>query len=390
MKFLGALLLAFFASAGFTAAQVGPLGKNGRPTNYTAYYFEQLIDHFPTSSRYAPNDNGTFQQRYWFDDTYYKPGGPIFLYIGGEVSGTSRFSNLETGIIQILMNATNGLGVILENRYYGDSYPYENSTTDNLRYLTTEQTIADNAYFAQHVVFANVTGGDNLTAPGHPWILYGGSLAGAQTAFSLVEYEDLLWGGIASSGVVHPVLAYPEWYNPIQKNGPPDCITRINNIIDNFDALVLANNTEAIQQFKEIFGLGPLSDLRDFAMTIAFPIGGPMNYPTNTWQELNWSPAADSPDFFDFCNQVTDMNAPANITAVDMQLANYTNGSPWTGLGAYANYVKEVIVSTCPSEDQIDTPDCFSTQNGTQLEPQFAILSNIIHRNILCHYRQFG
>jgi hypothetical protein len=365
MQSFKALLLAFTASIGLAAAQVGPLGKNGRPTSYTAYTFDQPIDHFQTSPRYAPNTNATFKQRYWFDDTYYKPGGPIFLYIGGEVSGSSRFSNLETGVIQILMNATGGLGVILENRYYGDSYPFENSTTDNLRFLTTEQTIADNAYFAQHATFPNVTGGNNLTAAYHPWILYGGSLAGAQTAFSLVEYEGLLWGGIAASGVIHAVVGYPEWYDPIQENGPPDCISRINNIIDKIDYLIDTNNTAAIQQLKDIFGLGTLSDLRDFAMTIAFPLGGPMNYPTNTWQELSWSPPSDNPDFFWFCNNITDMNAPANITAVDTQLANYTNGSAWTGLGAYANYVKEVIVSTCESEELINTPECFSTQNQT-------------------------
>ncbi|KIW15908.1 hypothetical protein PV08_05958 [Exophiala spinifera] len=361
------LVTAVAAFAGFTAAQVGPLGENGRPTNYTAYNFTQLIDHFPHSARYKPNDNGTFTQRYFFDPTYYKPGGPVFLYIGGETSGESRFSNLQTGIVQILMSATNGLGVILENRYYGESWPFENSTTDNLRYLTNEQTIADNAYFAQHATFPNVPGGDNLTAPGTPWILYGGSLAGAETAFSVVQYGDILWGGIAASGVVHAVHGYPEWYNPIQENGPQDCITRINKIIDKIDHLILTNNTEAIQKVKEIFGLGALSSLGDFAMTIAFPIGGPMNYPTYTWQELNWYPAYDNPDFFDFCNNITDLNAPANITAVDTQLSNYTNGSAWTGLGAYANYVKEVILPTCPSADLIGTTTagCFSTQNET-------------------------
>ena len=32
-----------------------------------------------------------------------------------------------------------------------------------------------------------------------PWILYGGSLAGAQTAFAVKTYGDILWGGIAVS-----------------------------------------------------------------------------------------------------------------------------------------------------------------------------------------------
>jgi hypothetical protein len=38
------------------------------------------------------------------------------------------------------MEKFNGLGVILENRYYGDSYPYNSSSTDELRFLTTEQS----------------------------------------------------------------------------------------------------------------------------------------------------------------------------------------------------------------------------------------------------------
>jgi hypothetical protein len=70
--------------------------------------------------------------------------------------------------------------------------------------------IADNAYFAQHATFPGVSG--NLTAPGTPWILYGGSLAGAQTAFSIKAYGDILYGGIASSGVIKVVLAYPQWW----------------------------------------------------------------------------------------------------------------------------------------------------------------------------------
>jgi hypothetical protein len=47
---------------------------------------------------------------------------------------------LICAVIQILMEQFNGLGVILENRYYGQSYPYNTSTTDELRFLTTEQS----------------------------------------------------------------------------------------------------------------------------------------------------------------------------------------------------------------------------------------------------------
>jgi hypothetical protein len=128
---------------------------------------------------------------------------------------------------------------------------------------------------------------------------------------------------------------------------------------------VAANDTKAIQEFKELFGLGTLSDIRDFAMTIAFPLGGPMNYPTNTWQELNWYPNYTTTDFFNFCSNVTNIDAPAHITALDSVLSNYTSGRDWTNLGNYANYVKENIVPLCASASLIDTTTCFSTQNKT-------------------------
>ncbi|RDW60239.1 hypothetical protein BP5796_11845 [Coleophoma crateriformis] len=338
------------------------LNQRQTTSSYPAHTIDMPIDHFPNSSRYAPHTNATFKQRYYFDSSYYKPGGPVYLYIGGETSGPSRFSNLETGIIQILMEATNGLGVILENRYYGQSYPFNSSTTDELVYLTTEQTIADNAYFAQHATFPGVNA--SLTAPNTPWILYGGSLAGAQTAFSVKTYGDILYGGIASSGTIIAKVVYPEWYAPIQKFGPSDCIASINAIVDKMDLLISRNETQAIAELKAIFGLESIPDIRDFAATIAAPIGSPMFYPTYTWQELNWDPDYGSDDFWYFCTNVTNLDAPENVTSVDYALANYTDGEAWTNLGNYARYIQEFVIPICSSGD-LNSISCFGTQDPT-------------------------
>ncbi|KAL7626655.1 hypothetical protein AAE478_003429 [Parahypoxylon ruwenzoriense] len=296
---------------------------------YGVNYFDQKINHFPDDERFtrSPLSNGTFKQRYYFDASYYKPGGPVYLYISGETSGPSRFSNLQTGIIQILMEATSGLGVILENRYYGESYPFNTSTTDELLFLTTNQTIADNAYFARNAVFPGISG--DLTAPSTPWILYGGSLAGAQTALSIKVHGDVLYGGIASSAPIQVYVGYPEWYRPIQKYAPQDCVARINKIVDNFDMLISTKKTAAVNQFKALFGLEVLTDHRDFAAAIADPIGNPGFYHSNTWQELNWNSTYGSRNFFYFCSNVTDIDAPEEITQVDYALANFTNGEPW-------------------------------------------------------------
>ncbi|KIH46916.1 hypothetical protein ANCDUO_23027 [Ancylostoma duodenale] len=40
--------------------------------------FQNKVDHFNTSN------SATYNQRYWYNDQWYKPGGPAFLMLGGE------------------------------------------------------------------------------------------------------------------------------------------------------------------------------------------------------------------------------------------------------------------------------------------------------------------
>jgi hypothetical protein len=129
--------------------------------------------------------------------------------------------------------------------------------------------IADNAYFAKHIKFPGIK--EDLTAPKTPWFMYGGSLAGAQVAFSMKTYPDIFWGGIASSGVIQAKVDYWQWYNPIQKYGPQDCVSSINAIVEKIDHVIDSGDDEAIHELKSVFGLGDLKDIRDFAQTIAFP-----------------------------------------------------------------------------------------------------------------------
>jgi hypothetical protein len=62
------------------------------------------------------------------------------MTLPGTHSAASPIQSLIRVVIQIFMEKFNGLGVILENRYYGQSYPFNTSTTDDLRFLTTEQS----------------------------------------------------------------------------------------------------------------------------------------------------------------------------------------------------------------------------------------------------------
>lgn len=147
--------------------------------SFPQYNFTQPLDHFA--------DTGfTFQQRYWVDDRYYKPGGPVIVLDSGESSGTGRLPYLQQGVVQILANATGGLGIVLEHRYYGKSVPVANFTTDSLRcvcpdcslhvliscsWLNNKQAFADSGNFMANVKVPGIS--TNITAPGTPWIYYG-------------------------------------------------------------------------------------------------------------------------------------------------------------------------------------------------------------------------
>ena len=92
-----------------------------------------------------------------------------------------------------MIEATHGIGVVFEHRYYGNSWPTSDLSTENLRFLTTDQALADEVYFAKNVVFKGLEHLD-LTAANVAYIGYGGSYAGAFNAFLRKLYPDVFWG----------------------------------------------------------------------------------------------------------------------------------------------------------------------------------------------------
>lgn len=139
-----------------------------------------LTDKYPSRVLQVPVDhlddasNATFPLRYWLDATYYKPGGPVFCLDGGETSGEDRLPFLDHGILKLLSQATNGLSIVLEHRYYGTSMPVPDLSTDNMRFLTTAQALADNAFFTKHATFNDLAGEKAEALKTAKWIHYGG------------------------------------------------------------------------------------------------------------------------------------------------------------------------------------------------------------------------
>lgn len=296
---------------------------------YTAHNFSVPIDHFHNESRYAPHSNGMFNIRYWFDDTYYKPGGPVIALMSGEDTGEDRLPYLSQGIVYELAKATNGLGLVLEHRYYGASFPVPNLSTENLRFLTTDQSLADSTYFANNVVFPGHES-QNLTASAVPWIAYGGSYAGAYTAFLRKLYPETWLGGISSSGVSEAQWNYWQYYQPIIDYGPQPCVNLTRTITAAMDHIFMhePNSTEATQ-LKELFAMDSLKHDDDFQAAMSSGI-------TN-WQARNWDPAVNYLGFHQYCH---------NLSSSEIQYPSLKNKLPLAEklltAGGYGSRAKEL------------------------------------------------
>ncbi|KAM5341533.1 hypothetical protein ACJ41O_014564 [Fusarium nematophilum] len=329
------------------------------------------VDHFHNDSIYAPHSDEEFPLRYWFDAQYYREGGPVIILASGETSGEDRLPFLDHGILAMLANATGGVGVILEHRYYGTSFPVPDLTVENMRFLSTEQALADTAYFAQNVKFPGLEH-LNLTAPEVPYIIYGGSYAGAFAAFARKIYPDVFWGGISSSGVTEAIVDYWEYYEAARLFAPGECASTTQKLTHVIDNILLGDDKNRSHTLKNAFGLDGLRD-DDFANVLTRGISG--------LQSTNWDPEEDDADFGFYCASISSdgilFASTRHLTPIvkDLLTAGGYKAEldPLTNrMLNYVGYVRNFVKSDCP-EGNVE--DCFTSRgqnNRTDLNQGWA------------------
>ncbi|KAI6476045.1 hypothetical protein MCOR17_001328 [Pyricularia oryzae] len=331
---------------------------------YPEYNLSVPIDHYHNETRYEPHADGTFPLRYWFDAQFYKPGGPVIVLSAGETSGVGRLPFLQKGIVYIMAKALGGVGVILEHRYYGTSVPTPDFSTENLRFLTTEQALADTAYFAQNVKFKGLEDYD-LSPAATPWIAYGGSYAGAFVAFLRKVYPDVFWGAISSSGVPVAIWDYWKYFEAAAVYGPAACVETTQKLTHVVDTLLLgkAGDDPTSQKVKAAFGLEFVKESADFGSAIAGGIYGLQSY--------NWDPATSSStdSFFQYCRNVSSdaVLYPATAAKRDAVRDIITEAGYGDELDVletrmlnYIGYVNLTTVSRCTARDK---STCFDSYN---------------------------
>ncbi|KAI1437330.1 serine carboxypeptidase S28-domain-containing protein [Xylaria sp. CBS 124048] len=358
---VGQLLLAAGAAASFErnrfgGMQLGPVdesiiaahaeGTSGWGT------FDQLLDHSNPAL-------GTFKQRYWYSTQFWKgPGSPIIFVNPGEQAAdgfnTTYFTSARlTGKFAQEMG---GAVIIMEHRYWGQSSPFEELTVENLQYLTLENSIKDNSYFANNFDAPFDETGKS-TAKDAPWVYTGGSYPGALAAWIANKDPGTFWAYYGTSGVVQAVSNFWQYFVPVHEATPQNCSSDINTVINYVDGVLLHGNPREKANLKTKFKLDGLEDA-DFAAAIE---NGPW-----TWQSGQFFSANTSgfTPYYQFCDYVENMwpNSTNKVpSAKGVGLIKALNG--------YAKWFTETYLpGACESYGYFDgelNNECFQSLNAS-------------------------
>jgi pimeloyl-ACP methyl ester carboxylesterase len=179
-------------------------------------WFQQKLDHF------NPQDQRLWPQKYFVNSTFYKSGGPVFFLLGGEGPLSPSSTSGSHFILTQYAQQYNALIVAVEHRFYGDSIPFNDSSTPNLRYLTTLQALADFANFRSSLPSQPSM---QFLPSNATWIVFGGSYSGSLSAWARLKYPHLFHGSLAASAPVHAQTDFPEYFEVVAASIGPVCAT---------------------------------------------------------------------------------------------------------------------------------------------------------------------
>jgi len=158
-------------------------------------FFDQFIDH-------EKPEKGTFKQLYLeVLDNVQGQAKSVILKIGAE-SPTLKASGVDD-FVSVMAKKYNSAVVTLQHRFFGESFPIDDTKTESLELLTVEQAIEDLAEFRKFYA-------KNFPID-IPWLLVGGSYPGLLSAYARKVHPELFQAAISSSGVVQAIKNFTDF-----------------------------------------------------------------------------------------------------------------------------------------------------------------------------------
>ncbi|KYQ94239.1 hypothetical protein DLAC_04533 [Tieghemostelium lacteum] len=218
----------------------------GEAPNYSneTYWFEQLQDHFDSSN------TNTWKQQYQVYQDGFDGTGPIFVFLAGEAS-VNFFTFQEVQIVN-WVKEFNAVYIVIEHRFYGESYPTPDLSTFNLKFLTSQQALADAAN-----IITTYQKENNLQ--NNKVVVFGCSYSGALSAWFRLKYPEIAVASVAPSGPVEAQLNFTGFYGKFSYSAEPNCVAAAQNASQQIMQMI--QTFQGRQQLSKIFN--SCSDLED-------------------------------------------------------------------------------------------------------------------------------
>ncbi|OQE29479.1 hypothetical protein PENSTE_c002G01188 [Penicillium steckii] len=186
-------MLPYISIFTFLAAAIGVDARTpgNIPQAFKSHFFRAPLDHFNES------DHRTFNNRYFVNDTYYRPGGPVFLYDSGEIGLTP--STVAQFLVE--MGAESSI-MKLAKRHH-------------------DQALEDVILFANNFQLKHLD--HNLTAGNTLWIFIGSSYPGSRAAFARLRSPETFYASWASSAVIKSRDDGSAYFDTVQRAMPESC-----------------------------------------------------------------------------------------------------------------------------------------------------------------------
>ncbi|XP_072161154.1 putative serine protease F56F10.1 isoform X1 [Bemisia tabaci] len=165
-------------------------------------WFEQKLDHF------TPSNTEVFSQRYAMNKAYYGNNSLAFLLISGDMAMIEHF--IGYSFMGDEARKWRAATFMLEHRFYGKTIPKGNLEMDSLKYLSSEQALADVANFITQM---NIQHGFENPK----WIVFGWSYAGSLAAWMRYRYPHLVYAAVASSAPLVANADFSGYFQEVSK-----------------------------------------------------------------------------------------------------------------------------------------------------------------------------
>merc|ERR1712054_3969 len=164
------------------------------------------------------------------------------------------------------------MGVEVEHHYYGESWPTEDQSTKNMRYLMSDQALEDFATF-------RIQWGAQQNLVQNKWILFGCSYAGAMSTWARLKYPHLFYAALGGSS---PLLAEADFYQYDQTVAyslnlqSPECLQRAQQGTKDVQNMLENGQVADVEQLFDT--CSPITNYANFMEDVYNPIAFSVQY----------------------------------------------------------------------------------------------------------------